>query len=77
MTDSRSFVDLQLAVTDAGGRVDLSPGGILGQRLAVYQDRLARVHARGGEYAKVEFSQYVQDLLLRLEAGGALSKGIH
>jgi len=56
---------------------DLSPGGILARRLLVYQDRLARVHARGGAYAKVGFSGYVRDLLARLEAGKDLSHAVH
>jgi len=66
-----------LSVTDAAGRPDLSPGGILARRLAAYQDRLARVHTRGGVYAKVEFSGYVRDLLARLEAGKDLSHAVH
>jgi len=66
-----------LDVRDAAGRVDVSPGGILARRLDVYRDRLARVRARGGVYAKVEFSGYVQDLLARLEAGKDLSHAVY
>jgi len=57
------------------GRLDLSPGGIVAQRLAFYRARLDQVHARGGAYLDVNFSPFVQDLLARLEAGATLAAG--
>lgn len=67
---------LPIAISGSG-RVDLAPRGIVARRLAVYEDRLARVQARGGDYALVRFSPYVSDLLARLEAGAHLAKRVH
>ena len=39
--------------------------------------RLARVQRFGGAYGKVGFSEDVQDLLGRLEAGATLSTAVH
>jgi hypothetical protein len=41
------------------------------------QARLAQVRKRGGVYGKVDFSEDVRDLLVRLEAGATLSQYVH
>ncbi len=41
------------------------------------ETRLAGVQARGGAYGAVELSSDVRDLLVRLEAGAALSGTVH
>jgi hypothetical protein len=56
---------------------DDSSKALVRRRLAVYQARLDQVHARGGEYLKVDFSEGIKRLLLRLDAGENLSKNVH
>jgi len=54
-----------------------APADKLQREVRRLQARLGRVQARGGEYAKVGFSDDIRELLGRLEAGATLSTYVH
>jgi hypothetical protein len=66
----------EIALADPN-RPDPSTEAIVRRRLAAYQARLDQVHARGGEYARVEFSDAIKELLLCLDAGDGASAAVH
>jgi hypothetical protein len=67
---------IRKAIQASGGEA-LASAEQLHREVQRLQERLGRVQSRGRAYRRVEFSDDVRGLLVRLEAGATLSANVH
>jgi|WetSurMetagenome_2_1015567.scaffolds.fasta_scaffold145536_3 hypothetical protein len=76
LSESEGLDIVRKALDDPHAEAYLAPDR-LQQEIHRLRTRLARVQRIGGAYGSVGFSEDVQDLLGRLEAGATLSTAVH
>ena len=76
LTETEGLDMVRKALDDPHAEAYLAPDR-LQREIHRLRARLARVQRFGGAYGKVGFSEDVQDLLGRLEAGATLSTAVH